>query len=163
MSKKNEILKTLNFYANAFPHDQNITAERLEITADALDDCTIEEIKRAFKMGLKDTKDVWRFFPLPFQLLKFIKGNKEIYGVESFNRIMKIIQRIGSNANIDHLADLEKQALRCIGGLRSLGAASQNNLHWLCKDYVKAFEALSTKHELLEEYIAINKPLKELN
>lgn len=159
MNNKAQIIKILDYFASTFPKDDKITPERLEVTAEVLSKYPAAKVKEAMIAGIAQQ---WEWFPVPAQIAKFINSDPELDANESFERILTHIKRFGSTERMDSLSELEKVALRSIGGLRGLGMSQESDLKWKRKDYVEAFSMYKDNPTYTEDHKILHSRSDEL-
>lgn len=103
-------------------YGESISAARMEIYFRALDDLSLEEIRRAANVHARASK----FFPKPVELREAIEGKAEDQAEIAWQAVQKLVKRYGYWHDIDALPipwpnyQTKRAALELYGGWRAL-------------------------------------------
>ena len=147
MNQKNEKIKILTGTAHLFQYSFNEIT--MQIYLDSLAEISVEALRRVMTHGIK--ANLWQRMPLPGQILAELYQSEDtktkLHGHQEFQKILKSCRSNGRN-KIPDVENDSLQALRLSGGMERIAEASDEELHWIQKDFVEHFERVREKSKL---------------
>ena len=127
-------------------YNKRITDPLLSLYWKALKDVTIEQFKSASSAHMLNP-DNGQFFPKPADLMRQLHGTTQQQKQSTENRsklawstIMGEVRRIGSYGTLEIEDKQAMAALRDIGGWKHLCMSTHDQLVWMEKEFVKAYD-----------------------
>ncbi len=133
-------------------YGKEITKPLLQIYYNALKDYSIEYINAAFSEHLADTKH-GTFFPKPADILSYLRLSSSHKAESAWLTIVIEIQASGNFKYLQLDDDVALMSLQSIGGWRFICMSNEDQLPWLKKNFIEAYERLQvvTENKLLSE------------
>ena len=131
----------------------------MQLYLDALKELSVDGLKRILSYGIKS--NAWNKMPFPGQILAQIHQDQEskvlLNSSEQFQKILRSVRSYGRN-KIPDVSETSLQALRMAGGINRLADASDEELHWIQKDFISNFQLVEERSRLETRQHLIGSP-----